>query len=373
MENERYKRQIALKGFGNEAQQKLLCAKVLVIGAGGLGCPVLQYLAAAGIGKIGVVDDDAVSLSNLHRQVLFSTQDIGLLKAERAAFVLKQMNPEIEVVAFPIRLTTENCLEMLQEYDIIIDGTDNFETRYMINDACVLLNKTLVYGAVSQFEGQVAVFNAQMNNETKGVNYRDLFPEPPNEGEILNCEEAGVLGVLPGITGLLMANETIKLITGNGIPLLNKLLTYNALTNAQYIISVSAGNDTSLLIPDNAEAFKKTNYNLMCTSKQFLNFEIGSEQLNILLKAGNIELIDVREKHENADGMEFANLQIPLSQLNEKLSLITKDNLVTFCESGKRSLLAAKILHDAFGSEKNIYSLHGGIHSLKKYKQAQNL
>lgn len=365
MENERYKRQVKLKGFGNVSQQKLLHARVLVIGAGGLGCPVLQYLVAGGIGKIGIVDDDVISLSNLHRQVLYSTYDIGKLKAECAAITLTLLNPEIDIIAYPTRLTTENCLELMQDYDIIIDGSDNFETRYMINDACVLLNKPLVYGAVSQYEGQVAVFNAQSNKETKGVNYRDLFPEPPKEGDILNCEESGVLGVLPGIIGSLMANESIKLISGIGAPLINKLLTYDSLTNTQYIMSIAARNESSLLIPKNAKAFKKTNYNSICATNNLLNFEIGSEQLNALLKTGYVELIDVREEHENADGKEFADLQIPLSQLNEKLTLITRNHVVTFCETGKRSLHAAKILSDAFGSSKIIYSLRGGIGSLK--------
>ncbi len=366
MENERYKRQIKLKGFGTEAQQKLLQAKVLVIGAGGLGCPVLQYLTAAGIGKIGIVDDDVVSLSNLHRQVLYATFDIGKLKAERAAFLLLQLNPEIEIVAYPNRLTNENALELIQEYDVIIDGTDNFETRYMINDACVLLNKPLVYGAVSQFEGQVAVFNAQRNKETKGVNYRDLFPEPPKESEILNCEEAGVLGVLPGIMGSIMANETIKLISGIGTPLLDKLLTYNSLNNSQYILSISARKDTSFLIPENAAAFRKTNYHLMCSANANNQFEIDPTRLLTMIKDCNVDVIDVRELNENADGYEFANLQIPLSQLNDKLNLIIQKEVVTFCETGKRSLHAAKFLTEVFGSTKNIYSLRGGIGNLKK-------
>jgi len=228
---ERYHHQMILKDFGEAGQQKLLQAKVLVIGAGGLGCPALQYLTAAGIGTIGIVDDDVVTLSNLHRQILYSTSDIGFLKAEKAAEKLRQLNPEISIIVYSERLTTQNALSIMKAYDVIIDGTDNFSTRYMINDACVLLQKPLVYGAVSQYEGQVAIFNYKKENLYEGVNYRDLFPYPPKDTEVLNCAEAGVLGILPGIIGTMQANETIKLITGIGKPLINRMLTFNALNN----------------------------------------------------------------------------------------------------------------------------------------------
>ena len=231
---ERYQRQIILPEFGEEGQQKLLKAKVLVIGAGGLSCPVLQYLTAAGTGTIGIVDDDVVALNNLHRQVLYSVGDIGSSKAERARHILHQLNPEIKILPYNERLTVQNALILFDEFDIIIDGTDNFSTRYMINDACVLMNKPLVYGAISQFEGQVSVFNFRQTENEEAVNYRDIFPDPPKEGEVLNCAEAGVLGALPGIIGTMMANETIKLITGIGEPLANQLLTYNALNNQVY-------------------------------------------------------------------------------------------------------------------------------------------
>jgi adenylyltransferase/sulfurtransferase len=228
---ERYHRQIILPEFGEIGQQKLLKAKVLVIGAGGLGCPALQYLTAAGIGTIGIVDDDVVSLNNLHRQVLYSVNDIGLSKAERAAHILEQLNPDINIIAYNERLENQNAITLFHDFDIVVDGTDNFSTRYMINDACVLLNKPLVYGAISLFEGQVSVFR---NQNADDVNYRDIFPDPPKEGEVLNCAEAGVLGVLPGIIGTMMANETIKLLTGIGDSLINQLLTYNALNNQVY-------------------------------------------------------------------------------------------------------------------------------------------
>jgi len=195
---ERYQRQIILPDFGQEGQQKLLKAKILVIGAGGLGCPVLQYLAAAGVGTIGIVDDDVVAINNLHRQVLYSADDLGLSKAKRAAQILDQLNPGIRIIPYSERLTAQNALILFDEFDTIIDCTDNFSTRYMINDACVLMNKPLVYGAISRFEGQVAVFNFMRNGSDEAVNYRDLFPNPPREDEVLNCAEAGVLDHWPG-------------------------------------------------------------------------------------------------------------------------------------------------------------------------------
>src|SRR5258705_2623718 len=263
---ERYHRQIILPEFGEEGQQKLIFAKVLVIGAGGLGCPALQYLTAAGIGTIGIVDDDVVALNNLHRQVLYSVNDIGLSKAERATQILQQLNPEIKIIAYNERLTTQNALSLIDEFDIIIDGTDNFSTRYMINDACVLLNKPLVYGAISQFEGQVSVFNPQpLKGSNEAVNYRDLFPDPPRDGEVLNCAEAGVLGVLPGIIGSMMANETIKLIAGIGELLVNRLLTYNALTNQVYELKLPVNEETCKLLPKNKTEFLNTDYEWLCS------------------------------------------------------------------------------------------------------------
>src|SRR3954447_17905389 len=188
---ERYQRQTILKEFGESGQQKLLRSKVLVIGAGGLGCPALQYLAAAGVGYIGIADDDVVSITNLHRQVLYSTFDIGFSKAEKAKHSLTRLNPDINITAYNERLTSKNALGIIEKYDIVIDGTDNFASRYLINDACVLLRKPFVYGAVSRFEGQVAVFNHTNEKGDAPVNYRDLFPEPPLETEVLNCADAG--------------------------------------------------------------------------------------------------------------------------------------------------------------------------------------
>jgi adenylyltransferase/sulfurtransferase len=368
---ERYHRQIILPEFGEEAQQKLIFAKVLVIGAGGLGCPALQYLTAAGTGTIGIVDDDVVSLNNLHRQVLYSVNDIGLSKAERAANVLQQLNPEIKIIAYNERLTTQNALIMIDEYDVIFDGTDNFSTRYMINDACVLLNKPLVYGAISQFEGQVSVFNRRpLKGNDEAVNYRDLFPDPPKDGEVLNCAEAGVLGVLPGIIGTMMANETIKLITGIGEPLINQLLTYNALNNQVYILNLSAREETRSLIPKNENEFLKTDYEWLCAAPVQQN-EIDSEAFNKMIAKGNVDVVDVRELHETPTVNEFDHIRIPLAQLADNSSAIKTKNVIAFCQSGKRSLQAAKILSGIFGDTKKVYSLRGGILQWKQHRTKQ--
>ncbi len=362
---DRYHRQIILPEFGEAGQEKLLQAKVLVIGAGGLGCPALQYLTAAGIGTIGVVDDDVVALNNLHRQVLYSVIDIGLSKAERAKDILQQLNPDIQLIAYNERLENQNALQLFKEYDIIVDGTDNFSTRYMINDACVLLNKPLVYGAISQFEGQVSVYR---NQNDEDVNYRDIFPDPPKEGEVLNCTEAGVLGVLPGIIGTMMANETIKLITGIGEPLINQLLTYNALSNQVFVLNLTSGKETRSLIPKNETAFLKTDYAWLCSSP-VSNDEIDVNTFNTLIEDGNVEVIDVRELHEVPAVNEFKHVRIPLAQLAQNTSSITSEKVIAFCQSGKRSLQAAKILNGIFGGTKKIYSLRGGIVEWKKQHQ----
>jgi len=366
---ERYHRQIILPEFGEQGQQKLISAKVLVIGAGGLGCPALQYLTAAGVGTIGIVDDDIVALNNLHRQVLYSVNDIGLSKAKRAAHILLQLNPEIKIISYNERLVTQNALTLIDDFDIIIDGTDNFSTRYMINDACVLLNKPLVYGAISQFEGQVSVFNPQpINGSNEAVNYRDLFPDPPKDGEVLNCAEAGVLGVLPGIIGTMMANETIKLITGIGEPLINQLLTYNALNNQVYILNLSARKETRSLIPKTEKEFLQIDYEWLCASP-VQQAEVDSDIFNGMVSKGNIDVIDVRELHEMPAVNEFNHIRIPLAQLADNISLIKSDTVIAFCQSGKRSLQAARILSGIFGDRKKIYSLRGGITEWKKQKQ----
>jgi molybdopterin/thiamine biosynthesis adenylyltransferase/rhodanese-related sulfurtransferase len=356
---ERYKRQLILKGFGAEAQQKLLSASVLVIGAGGLGCPVLQYLVAAGVGSIGIVDDDVVSLSNLHRQVLYNVQMIGRPKVECAVEVLQQLNPQVTFTVYNERLTNKNAAAILSEFDVVVDGSDNFATRYLVNDACVLLKKPLVYGAISQYEGQVAVFNAQQNNE-RSVNYRDLFPHPPKEGEVLNCAEAGVLGVLPGIIGSMMANETIKLITETGVSLANKLFTYNTLNNQTYEFALTKRTETTSLIPATIEELQQTDYEWLCSAATVVN-EIDATVFNELIADGKAAIVDVREKDEQPVVTEFSHMQIPLNSLQQHTDWLTKDTVVVFCLSGKRSAQAAKQLNEHFGTSKKIYSLKGGI------------
>ncbi len=368
---ERYQRQILLKEFGEAGQQKLQQAKVLVIGAGGLGCPALQYLAAAGVGTIGIVDNDVVTITNLHRQILYSTDDIGFSKAERAAFKLHQLNPDITITPYNFRLTNKNALNIISDYETIIDGTDNFSTRYMINDACVLMNKPLVYGAISRFEGQVAVFNCKTDNEITPVNYRDLFPHPPKDGTILNCAEEGVLGVLPGIIGCMQASETIKLITGIGKPLLNRLLTYNALTNQFYELVLSANKETAALIPKDEEAFANTDYDWLCSTHANNNFEIDHLYFDALRKEKNITIIDVREHGEIPAINEFTHLRIPLGQLQQKASSIKGDIILTICQSGVRSAKAARILSAKFGATKKIFSLQGGIINWKNHQLKQ--
>ena len=355
---ERYQRQIIL--FGEEGQQKLLRAKVLVIGAGGLGCPVLQYLAAAGVGTIGIVDDDVVELNNLHRQVLYSVKDIGLSKADTASQVLRALNPEIKIISYSERLTTQNAFAIIDQFEIVIDGTDNFSTRYMINDACVLLNKPLVYGAISQHEGQIALFNFRKNINDPAANYRDIFPYPPREDEVLNCAEAGVLGALTGIIGCMLASETIKLITGIGEPLANQLLTYSALDNQVSLFKLSPAKENRRLIPKDEAEFLKTDYAWLC-SEPSQDIEIDFHTFNNLIQKGNADVIDVREPNEIPVVSEFSNINIPLAQLADNSFRIKSDTVIAFCQTGNRSLHAAKILKKIFGGNKKIYSLPGGI------------
>lgn len=366
---DRYSRQIALKEFGETGQQKLLEAKVLMIGAGGLGCAALQYLAAAGIGHLGIIDDDTISLHNLHRQVLYAVKDIGLPKAAIAAAALQHLNPAISILAYNERMTVANALEIIKNYDVIIDGTDNFAARYMINDACVLLNKPLVYGAVSRFEGQVSVFNVVLNNNNTSANYRDLFPQPPAAGEVANCAETGVLGILPGIIGIMQANETIKLITGIGSPLINSLLTYNALNNQVYELQLAARNNTRDLVPPNAAAFHKTDYNWLCGITENI-FEVGVKKFNELRANNNVLIIDVREPSETPVVKEFEHIRIPLGNIEEKFTDTESDTIIVFCQSGKRSLQAAKLLAAKLGDTKRIFSLAGGILQWEKEQQS---
>jgi len=362
---ERYVRQTTLKEFGEAGQEKLLQAKILVIGAGGLGCASLQYLVAAGVGTIGIIDDDVVALHNLHRQVLYSVNDIGLSKAVRAASILGLLNPDIIIESFDERLTVANALTLFSNYDIIIDGTDNFASRYMINDACVLLNKPLVYGAVSKFEGQVAIFNCVTGSREAAVNYRDLFPQPPAADEVANCAEAGVLGVLPGIIGTMQANEAIKLVTGIGHPLINRLLTYNSLNNQVFELELTAHEKTRGLVPADAKVFMQTDYDWLCGMVSD-RYGIDSQTFDKLRNAGNLLIADVREYDELPAVTEFQHIHIPLGRIENDFPDTENDTIVVFCQSGKRSLQAAKLLTGKFGNTKTIFSLAGGILQWRK-------
>ena len=358
MNKERYHRQIILNGFGAAAQQRLSDAHVLVIGAGGLGCPALQYLVGAGVGQIGIIDDDSISLSNLHRQILYNTDDIGKLKVAVAAERLQLLNPEINIVAYPERLTKNNILNLIKAYNFILDGTDNFESRYLVNDACALLKKPLVFAAVSGFEGQLAVFNVA-GEKNEATNYRDLFAVPPSAGEIPNCEANGVLGVLPGIIGSMAAAEMIKLIAGIGDPLINKLLHYNLLSHEQYVLNISPANNYSL--PKTEQEFLAMDYNNNQASSESY-CEIDVQKMQVLQQDPATILIDVREEHEYPMLDKSVYKQIPMSAFQAFLrTTIDEQNIVLICQHGIRSVAAAELLHRKYGGTKNIYSLKGGI------------
>jgi molybdopterin/thiamine biosynthesis adenylyltransferase/rhodanese-related sulfurtransferase len=359
-ENERYSRQITLKGFGENGQNKLSVAKVLIAGVGGLGCPALLYLAASGVGCIGIVDDDFVSLNNLHRQVLFSTEDVGKPKVQVAEKKIKESNPEVKIISYQEKLTNENALEIISKYDIVLDGTDNFPSKYLINDACVLLDKPLIYGSVSKFEGQLSIFNVADKKNVK-CNYRDLFPQPPDE-KILNCSEEGVLGVLTGIIGTMQANEAIKLLTGIGDPLINSLLIFNSQNNQSYTLEITE-NKEAYHLPSNENEFKQTNYDWLCKPDIKIE-EIDDKQFRKMLNEDAVLFIDVREVEEKPM-MNFNHKKMPLSRFQKEIENITENKIVFFCQTGKRSLDAAKILLDQFGETKKVYSLKGGVLSLQ--------
>jgi molybdopterin/thiamine biosynthesis adenylyltransferase/rhodanese-related sulfurtransferase len=330
-ERKRYSRQIILPELGIAGQEKLKAAKVLVIGAGGLGCPVLQYLTAAGVGTIGVIDDDMVDTTNLHRQILYSPEDVGKGKAETAVAKLAVMNPFVNLTAIPIRLDEENAAGIIAGYDIVVDGSDNFPTRYLANDSCVALNKTLVFGSILRFEGQVSVFNYQ-----NGPTYRCLFPEA-EEGD--NCEIAGVIGILPGIIGTYMANEVIKIICGIGDILSGKLLVISALNNTTNIFNFSRSADFPA--PVKTKIAGEINKIQEKTAD-----EIRMEDLENLLESepDKIQLVDVREEYEFEEDF-IGGINIPLPDLPENLNQMPADKTVVFyCQSGKRSKLAADLL-----------------------------
>ena len=342
-ELQRYNRQIILPEVGLQGQDKLKNARVLMIGAGGLGCPVLQYLTAAGVGKIGIIDHDVIDISNLQRQILYNTGDVGKPKAIVAKQKLEALNPYIDIQAYQDKLTIENSGMVINEYDIVIDGSDNFSTRYLVNDTCVSLGKPLVFGSIFKFEGHVAVFN-----HNNGPNYRDVFPEPPADDEVPNCDEIGVIGVLPGIIGTYMANEAIKLICGIGESLSGKLLTLNALDNSVVVFSVVK----QINIPATSPVVKTEEAAINEVSKELLNEWIAKDP-------DSVYLIDVRETYEYED-YNIGGVNIPLYELAEKVSdLPVNRKLVFCCQTGQRSKMAVHLLKSRYSGE--MYSVKNGI------------
>lgn len=367
----RYSRHLSLSKFGTEGQEKLKCAKVLMIGAGGLGCPALQYLTAAGIGEIGIVDFDKVDISNLQRQILYSTEDIGSSKAETAAKKLSKQNPFVKFNVHNLKLDNKNALDIFKAYDLIIDGSDNFATRYLVNDVCVLLNKPLVYGSIFKFEGQVSVFNFSAKGGSafggnNGPTYRCVFPEPPESSP--NCSEVGVIGVLPGIIGMIQATEAIKIITGIGETLSGRLLLFDAMSmnfNSMIVTRTEEGANAS---PKNETELLKMDYEYFCERKidSFLNTISVNELHSLIEKKEKLQLLDVREINEQPKIEELSELQIPLKELSSKLNLITTDKkVIVFCQSGTRSKRAIEILEKEFPST-TFYSLQGGINEWVK-------
>jgi len=338
----RYSRQEILKEFGPDGQSKLLAAKVLVIGTGGLGCPVLQYLAAAGVGTIGIVDGDVVTESNLQRQILFGTSDIRKEKVEIAKNQLLKINNEIKVETYCTFLSKDNALSIIEKYEIVVDGTDNFSTRYLINDACVMLNKPYVSASILRFEGQLSVYNYQ-----NGPTYRCIFPEAPTN--VPSCEEAGVIGAIAGTMGTLQANEVIKIILG--LPTLaGKLLLVDLLSMNFNTIKFQRQENWDKVSLQN-------NYDISC--------EIGIEELNVhqlaeKLKLNTAQVLDIRKaqeyKNKNVGGLhlELENIEI------QELNLNSETEIIVCCNNGNKSLDFAKKLKSA-GFTNKIYSLKGGL------------
>lgn len=349
----RYERQTALKELGEAGQQKLLQAKILVIGAGGLGCPILQYLTAAGVGEIGIADDDVVALNNLHRQVLYTENHVGKLKVEAATEVLQRMNSGIKINQHIVRLDNKNILPIIRLYDVVIDATDNIPTRYIVNDACHLHKKPLIYGSILRFEGQLAVFNYQTS-----VTYRDLFPQQPKENEIADCNEAGVIGVLPGIIGSLQAAEAIKIITGIGQVASGKLITYNMLQNSFYEFNISANPLAASFLPTDEKAFENKDYGNVCDVFSVREIDIVSfDEIRNL--SGTI-VVDVREEYELSETPAFESIQMPFSVFDENIELPNNKTIIVVCKSGNRSKAAAALLSR---KHKNVVSLQGGINN----------
>jgi adenylyltransferase/sulfurtransferase len=370
-ENIFYSRQILLNEIGSEGQSKLSNAKVLVIGAGGLGCPVLQYLVSAGVGKIGIVDGDVVDVTNLHRQILYTVDNIGMSKALVAARELRRLNPFIEIQAFPNNIYTKNAFELINNYDIIVDCTDNYSARFIINDACVLSNKIVVSGSIYRFEGQLTVFN--YNN---GPTLRCLFPKMPLKDSIKSCSESGVIGILPGIIGMLQANEVVKIILNLGQVLSGNILVFNSLKNSFDQFEIHKNEEFNYQELVNDKKLIENNYIQSCE-----NALVNQISLSDFIKDtqnNKYTIIDVRNKGESPL-LQFKQIRkIPLSELKDiELKIEIDNKILVVCKAGIRSTQALEILkRKAIKNES--YSLLGGVTQdfiveLKKLENDQKL
>jgi adenylyltransferase/sulfurtransferase len=359
----RYSRHLILPEVGMEGQQKLKAAKVLCVGTGGLGSPLAFYLAAAGIGTLGLVDFDVVDASNLQRQIIHSTKDIGRKKLDSAAEKLTALNPALKVVKHETMLTSANALDILKDYDIVADGTDNFPTRYLVNDACVLLGKPNVYGSIFRFEGQASVFATK-----DGPCYRCLYPEPPPPGLVPSCAEGGVLGILPGLVGVIQATEVIKLILGNGNPLIGRLLLVDSL-NMKFRELKLRKNHECPVCGDNPTVTQLIDYQNFCgivpETPQEANLKNGIPQITVKelkrrIDAGeDVQLIDVREPYEYQIAQIGGKL-IPQNDVPQRLNEIDRDReVVVQCKSGGRSQRIAEFLQQA--GYPRVVNLAGGI------------
>ncbi|BAU54160.1 HesA/MoeB/ThiF family protein [Mucilaginibacter gotjawali] len=339
----RYSCQIALPGFSEATQLRLQHARVLVVGAGGLGCPAAQYLAASGIGTLGIADFDVVSVSNLHRQILFAPADAGKKKAPLACERLQAQNPGITVIAHDMRVTSQNVMELVSQYDVIVDGTDNFDTRYLLNDAGVLAGKPVVYGAIYQFEGQVAVWNIKNQKGTRSPNYRDLFPEVDST-QIPNCAEGGVIPTLAGIIGCMQANEVIKYITETGELLAGKVLIFDAQTMQSRIIKIGEVTHTAI------NRLKET----------IFIPTVSVDELKSQIAAKSVRLVDVRTERER-DEFDIGGEHIPLDELDGYIDGGDETvNTVFYCGTGKRSGEAVKDIMKKYPGAR-VFSLDGGL------------
>ncbi|GAA3985033.1 adenylyltransferase/sulfurtransferase MoeZ [Mucilaginibacter dorajii] len=334
---------MALPGFSETAQKLLQQAKVLIVGAGGLGCPAAQYLTSTGVGTIGIADFDVVSESNLHRQILYTPADIGQEKAILACMRLQAQNPGVKLLPHVEKITSTNVLDIVKQYDIVIDGTDNFETRYLLNDACVLNGKPLVYGAIYQFEGQVAVWNVKCKDDQRSPNYRDLFPKV-DATQIPNCTEGGVIPTLAGIIGCMQANEVIKYITQTGELLAGKVLIFDAQSMQSRIIKIGSVTKT----------------NIRRLTETVIISTITAGELKSRLQNDDIELVDVRTEQER-DAYDIGGTHIPLDELESYLPFFTSSTTkVLYCATGNRSAEAVKLILKMI-PEADLLSLEGGL------------